>query len=151
LLWITHDLSIVAGLADRVAVMYAGRIVESGTTKQVIEDARHPYTRGLIESTPAAARARGEAEIERARAAASDAQRAGEAQGLPAAEQLRDAAMLVPIGGSTPALTRLPPGCAFHPRCQRASRECLSLPALSVEPSQRSYRCFHPLGQKEVA
>ncbi len=151
LLWITHDLSIVAGLADRVAVMYAGRIVESGTTKEVIEDPRHPYTRGLIESTPAAAHARGQAELERALAAVSDAHGAGQPQTRAAAEQIRHAAMLVPISGTTPALTELPQGCAFHPRCQRASRECLSLPSESVEPSQRSYRCFHPYGPKEVA
>ena len=52
LLWITHDLSVIAGLADRVCVMYAGRIVESGTVKQVLESPRHPYTQGLIDSAP---------------------------------------------------------------------------------------------------
>ena len=133
LLWITHDLSIVAGLADRVAVMYAGRIVESGTTKEVIESARHPYTHGLIESTPAAA-------LTRAIAAAHD----GVTSEPLRAEQVKQAAMLVPIAGATPALTRLPAGCAFHPRCQRASQECLSLPKNTVEASGRRYRCFHP-------
>jgi peptide/nickel transport system ATP-binding protein len=53
LIWITHDLAVVAGLADRVAVMYAGIIVEQGTVSQVIEDPRHPYTRGLMDSIPA--------------------------------------------------------------------------------------------------
>ncbi|MDE2428109.1 MAG: ABC transporter ATP-binding protein [Burkholderiales bacterium] len=52
LIWITHDLSVVAGLADTVSVMYAGKIVESGTVQQVLEDARHPYTHGLIASAP---------------------------------------------------------------------------------------------------
>ncbi|AMP01857.1 oligopeptide/dipeptide ABC transporter, ATP-binding, C-terminal domain protein [Collimonas arenae] len=52
LIWITHDLSVVAGLADTVSVMYAGRIVESGTVQQVLEQPRHPYTHGLIASAP---------------------------------------------------------------------------------------------------
>jgi peptide/nickel transport system ATP-binding protein len=52
LIWITHDLSVVAGLADTVSVMYAGRIVESGTVQQVLEHPRHPYTYGLIASAP---------------------------------------------------------------------------------------------------
>ncbi len=53
LIWITHDLAVVAGLADRVAVMYAGRIVEEGTTDDVLDAPLHPYTRGLIDSVPA--------------------------------------------------------------------------------------------------
>ncbi|CAM4331222.1 ABC transporter ATP-binding protein [Bordetella muralis] len=52
LIWITHDLAVVAGLADRVAVMYAGRVVETGTTQAVISHALHPYTHGLIASIP---------------------------------------------------------------------------------------------------
>ena len=53
LIWITHDLSVIAGLADHVCVMYAGRIVEAGTVDQVMDMPRHPYTRGLISSVPA--------------------------------------------------------------------------------------------------
>lgn len=52
LIWITHDLSVVAGLADHVAVMYAGRIVEYGTARQLIETPHHHYTDGLIGSVP---------------------------------------------------------------------------------------------------
>jgi peptide/nickel transport system ATP-binding protein len=52
LLWITHDLSVVAGLAQRVAVMYAGRIVEAGRVDDVLDRPRHPYTIGLIGSVP---------------------------------------------------------------------------------------------------
>ena len=52
LIWITHDLSVVAGLADRVCVMYAGRIVEQGTAGAVLGSPRHPYTRGLLDSVP---------------------------------------------------------------------------------------------------
>ena len=52
LIWITHDLSVVAGLADRVAVMYAGRIVEQGSVDEVLDAPKHPYTEGLIGSIP---------------------------------------------------------------------------------------------------
>ncbi len=52
LIWVTHDLAVVAGLADRVAVMYAGRIVEEGPVDAVLDAPRHPYTAGLIGSVP---------------------------------------------------------------------------------------------------
>lgn len=52
LIWITHDLAVVSGLADRLAVMYAGRIIEEGPTADIISGPRHPYTRGLIDSVP---------------------------------------------------------------------------------------------------
>ena len=52
LIWITHDLSVIAGLADRVCVMYAGRVVEQGTTAEIISAPGHPYTRGLLDSVP---------------------------------------------------------------------------------------------------
>src|SRR5215831_11012412 len=52
LIWITHDLSVIAGLADRVCVMYAGRIVEQGATVDVLGAPRHPYTGGLLSSIP---------------------------------------------------------------------------------------------------
>jgi peptide/nickel transport system ATP-binding protein len=58
LIWITHDLSVIAGLADRVCVMYAGRIVEQGTTAEIICAPGHPYTRGLLDSVPGNAPAR---------------------------------------------------------------------------------------------
>jgi peptide/nickel transport system ATP-binding protein len=53
LIWITHDLAVIAGLADRVAVMYAGRIVEEGRVADVLDAPLHPYTRGLLDSVPA--------------------------------------------------------------------------------------------------
>ena len=52
LLWITHDLSVVAGLADNVAVMYAGKIVEQGSTAELLDHPLHPYTKGLLDSVP---------------------------------------------------------------------------------------------------
>ena len=59
LVWITHDLAVVAGLADRVAVMYAGRVVEEGPVDDVLDHPRHPYTRGLLNSVPEHAGKRG--------------------------------------------------------------------------------------------
>ncbi len=59
IIWISHDLATVSSLADRIAVMYAGRIVEEGRTGEVLRAPRHPYTRGLLDSLPAAAPAPG--------------------------------------------------------------------------------------------
>jgi peptide/nickel transport system ATP-binding protein len=59
LIWITHDLSVIAGLADEICVMYAGRIVEHGSVDQVLDAPLHPYTHGLIDSVPSRSR-RGE-------------------------------------------------------------------------------------------
>ena len=53
LIWITHDLAVVAGIADRLAVMYAGRVVEVGPVDDLLDAPAHPYTRGLIDSVPA--------------------------------------------------------------------------------------------------
>jgi peptide/nickel transport system ATP-binding protein len=52
MLWITHDLGVVANLVDRVIVMYAGRIVEVGTVKEIFTNPQHPYTHGLLSSLP---------------------------------------------------------------------------------------------------
>jgi peptide/nickel transport system ATP-binding protein len=56
LLFITHDFGVVAQIADRVAVMYAGRVVEEGPTSEVLRDPRHPYTEGLLRAAPRLAR-----------------------------------------------------------------------------------------------
>jgi oligopeptide transport system ATP-binding protein len=92
LILITHDLGVVARYADRVAVMYGGRIVEQASARDIYKRPSHPYTRGLLASVP---RLDGDA-----------TQR------------------LVPIEGSPPDLSRLPPGCAFAPRCRHAVAEC---------------------------
>jgi oligopeptide transport system ATP-binding protein len=92
LILITHDLGVVARYADRVAVMYGGRIVEQSSARNIYKNPSHPYTRGLLASVP--------------RLDGDSSQR------------------LVPIEGSPPDLTRLPPGCAFAPRCRLATDEC---------------------------
>jgi len=117
-IWITHDLAVVSGLADRLAVMYAGRIVEEGVTANVLGGPMHPYTRGLLDSLPINA-ARG-----------------------------RD---LNPIPGGTPSLLNLPAGCAFAPRCPRASERCRrEAPAETLTVDLRRLRCFHPLSALEA-
>ena len=98
--WITHDLGVVAGTADRVLVMYGGRCVEDGGVDDVFTAPAHPYTRGLLASLPAAR--------------------------APGAERRE----LLTIAGSPPLPTELPPGCVFAPRCPvraagRGSERCL--------------------------
>jgi oligopeptide/dipeptide ABC transporter ATP-binding protein len=105
---ITHNLGVVAGMCERVVVMYAGRVVETGATEDVFSHPKHPYTWALLHSIP-----RLDAE---------------------AHEPLRA------IEGLPPDLTRLPGGCAFHPRCpfrlERCSEESPML--LPVGSSQRA-------------
>jgi peptide/nickel transport system ATP-binding protein len=59
MVYVTHDLAVVASFADRIAVMYAGRIIEEGPTREILEHPKHPYTRGLLNSIPDHARPRG--------------------------------------------------------------------------------------------
>ena len=94
LVLITHDLGVVARYADRVVVMYAGRVVESAPAAELYAHPRHPYTQGLMASVP---RLDGDT-----------------------------SARLVPIEGQPPDLARIPAGCAFAPRCRRASDACRS-------------------------
>jgi oligopeptide transport system ATP-binding protein len=99
LILITHDLGIVARYAQRVAVMYAGRIVESADARTLYSNPQHPYTRGLLASVPSLT-------------------------GTPGAR-------LFTIAGHPPDLARLPPGCAFAPRCPHAHAACTgSVPVL---------------------
>ncbi len=92
MLIITHNLGVVARYADRVNVMYAGRIIEQASAADLYGDPQHPYTLGLLRSVPRLDEPR------RAR--------------------------LAPIEGQPPDLTRLPPGCAFAPRCAFRVERC---------------------------
>ena len=60
IIWITHDLGVIAGIADRIMVMYGGQIVEHGAVKEVFADPRHPYTRALLKTVPSVRGARAE-------------------------------------------------------------------------------------------
>lgn len=92
---ITHDMGVIAETADRVAVMYAGRLAEIGPVREVIGSPRHPYTVGLMGSIP------------KLRAATE-----------------RKHARLAQIEGSMPRLNAIPGGCAFHPRCAKRFERC---------------------------
>ena len=107
---ITHDLSVVSQVTEKIAVMYAGKIVEAGSTAAIIEDPKHPYTQGLIKALP----------------------------GI-----LEPGARLNQIPGMMPTLTDIPPGCAFHPRCQISDTICQAeVPALiSKEEHDRMTAC----------
>ncbi|WP_316526488.1 ABC transporter ATP-binding protein [Kitasatospora brasiliensis] len=98
LILITHDLGVVADVADKIAVMYAGRIVETAPVRELYARPAHPYTRGLLDSIPRLD------------------------------QKGRD---LHAIKGLPPSLLRIPEGCAFNPRCDRAQDRCRSeLPPL---------------------
>ena len=125
LIWISHDLSVVAGLADEIAVMYAGRIVEHGTVDQVLDDPQHPYTQGLIGSLPSANVRSG-----------------------------RRGTRLQQIPGMAPNLLHMPSGCAFAPRCARASAVCATMPEMTaprLATPTHQVRCFHPGPQPVIA
>jgi oligopeptide transport system ATP-binding protein len=111
---ITHDLGVVAQMADRVAVMYAGQIVESGTADQIFYESRHPYTRGLRQSMPDSARE-------------NSAKK-----------------RLTPIEGSPPDLFKPPVGCAYYARCPEAKRICESHnPDLFLSAGEHLSRCWN--------
>jgi peptide/nickel transport system permease protein len=112
LLFITHNLGVVAEIADRILVMYCGRIVEEGPVDELFANPAHPYTRGLLASMPHIDRSTGER------------------------------APLSVIPGTVPALSALPPGCAFAPRCPFAVEACsAALPELVAVGTGRWSRC----------
>lgn len=117
ILLITHDLGVVAEVADRVAVMYAGRLVEVADSLELFSEPLHPYTRGLLRSVP---------RID------ADTETAGD-------EKRR----LDTIEGMVPSLSDLPPGCAFAPRCPHAADICRESSRMTLRtPSPaHSVRC----------
>ena len=121
ILLITHDMGVVAEMADRVAVLYAGRKVEQGRADAVLSRPAHPYTQALIACLPALA---------------------PDADGAPRP--------LAEIPGIVPSLAELPPGCAFAPRCRFAMARCAAEvpPCIAVEHGHES-ACW--LNAREVA
>jgi oligopeptide/dipeptide ABC transporter ATP-binding protein len=114
LIIVSHDLGIIARLADQAAVMYCGRIVETAPVAELLQRPAHPYARALIDCMPSI--------------------------------DPTDLKPPVPIPGSVPLLDDLPEGCHFHPRCSRASGQCLTrfpFPAAIGPVHQAS--CFHPV------
>jgi peptide/nickel transport system ATP-binding protein len=96
---ITHDLGVVAEMAQRVVVMYAGRKVEEGTVEALFANPRHPYTRGLLDSIPKLGKSK-----------------------VRHGEETR----LTEITGTVPSLAETIVGCAFAPRCAYATARCLN-------------------------
>ncbi|MFE9204306.1 dipeptide ABC transporter ATP-binding protein [Micromonospora sp. NPDC007230] len=112
---VTHDLGVIAGRADRVAVMYAGRVVETAATEQLFRSPRHRYTEALMEALPESAIRESGAH-----------------------------ARLYSIPGLPPDLSRPLAGCRFAPRCRHVTDECRTTEvALSV--GEHRHACLHPV------
>lgn len=113
MLLITHDLGVVAETADRVAVMYAGRIVEAAPVRDIFYAPKHPYTEGLLRSVPRLS----EEGLRRKR--------------------------LDTIEGTVPSLLALPDGCKFAPRCEYKIKECTEgeIPLYEINADRQS-RCL---------
>jgi oligopeptide transport system ATP-binding protein len=117
---ITHDLGVVAGMCERILVMYGGSIVEEASRRDTFYNPRHPYTIGLLRSVPRLDRPR--------------AERLPQIEGLP------------------PDLSRLPAGCAFHPRCPFATDLCRqSTPRLREVGDGHRVACHYDIAREEVA
>jgi oligopeptide/dipeptide ABC transporter ATP-binding protein len=114
-LFISHDLGVVERIADRVAVMYLGRVVEIGATRDIFEHPRHPYTQALMAAVPVPD---------------------------PVAERRR---VFAPLPGEPPSPANPPPGCAFHPRCARAIDRCRTqTPRLTPSAGTHPVACHVP-------
>ena len=111
---ITHDLGVIAEIAQRIVVMYAGKVVEEGQILAIFEDPRHPYTRGLLKSIPKL----------------GERSRYGR-------QRLKE------IAGIVPSLYELPPGCSFYPRCPEAMAICQEkAPELTELGGGHRVRCW---------
>jgi oligopeptide/dipeptide ABC transporter ATP-binding protein len=120
LILISHDLGVIAQVAETVAVMYAGKIVEIGPAQDVFHNPRHPYTEGLLRSVP-----RLGSSIERHAGAGGKGR-------------------LYAIDGMVPSLLHLPNGCSFAARCYKKTIECTQS-EIPLEPvsKDQEVRCIH--------
>jgi len=117
IIFITHDMGVVAENADRVVVMYAGRKVEEATADELFDCPGHPYTQGLLDSLP---------NLEAAARTGTQRTRLNE------------------IKGMVPSLHNLPKGCTFAPRCRHASAECeAEYPPLAEHRPGHWVACWH--------
>jgi peptide/nickel transport system ATP-binding protein len=118
---ISHDLSLLKYLADRIGVMYLGRLVELGASEDVYSAPRHPYTAGLIKAIPAPESAK------------------------------TDQARSVGLGGELPSAIDPPSGCHFRTRCPLATDRCAEeVPALAAADGLHAVACHHPLTTTEL-
>jgi len=117
--FISHDLSVVRHVSDRIAVMYLGKIVELAPTGELFGQTRHPYTRALLSALPVAD------------------------------PDTADSREQIILGGDIPSATNPPAGCRFHTRCPKARLDCAAEepvlePVLDDRPEHRT-ACFYPL------
>ena len=115
ILFITHDMGVVAEMADAVSVMYAGEAVEQAPVQSIFGEPRHPYTQGLLASIPMASR---------------DFDEGGHRN------------RLVPIDGTVPSLYAMPQGCVFATRCQLAESRCGDAQQLAEIGPGHASRCW---------
>ncbi|HEY1616643.1 MAG TPA: ABC transporter ATP-binding protein [Streptosporangiaceae bacterium] len=116
---ITHDLGVIGGHADQVAVMYGGKIVEAAPTAELFGNPRHPYTQALFDAVP------------------DDPETAGPARRT-----------LYSIPGRPPDLSTPAAGCRFAPRCRQARDHCATHgPVLDGEHPGHLYACFFPVAR----
>ncbi|MEV0221502.1 ABC transporter ATP-binding protein [Streptomyces sp. NPDC050704] len=141
LVLVTHDLATVREHADRMLVMYAGRLVEEGPVDQVFTRPRAPYTAGLLASVPVGAPRKGRGAVTSCGSAAGHDQ----PQRTRSASSAKPAARRLPaIAGAPPAPTDLPPGCAFAPRCPLAdATRCLTEQPEPQTHDGRTVACHH--------
>ena len=111
---ISHDLAVVAQMAERIIVLYAGRVVESATTRELLRAPRHPYTGALLECVPRLSEPR--------------------------------LVRMPSLAGQPPSPADRELGCAFAPRCPRASSRCREeAPALARTDGSGYVACHHPM------
>ena len=114
IIMITHDMGAIAEMAQRVLVMYAGRVIEQADVRQILTDPKHPYTKGLISCVP-------------------HLNRNPQAERQPLQE----------IPGIVPALNRLGKGCPFSPRCIHSDSRCQEeMPPLESIGNRHSVACW---------
>jgi oligopeptide/dipeptide ABC transporter ATP-binding protein len=124
---ISHDLSSLAGIADRIAVLYRGRLVEQGPTADVLSRPLHPYTALLTESAPRVDRHRGAG----GRPESTLRTRPGPGTRTPPAP--------APVWAAEPG------ACVFAHRCPFAAADCRTQPVSSPHPGERAAACHHPV------
>jgi oligopeptide transport system ATP-binding protein len=113
MIFISHDISVVKYISDRIAVMYLGRLVEIGPAVEVVERPLHPYTRALVSAVP-----------------------------VPDPKRERTRQRII-LQGDPPSPMNPPVGCTFHPRCPYAIEACTAeFPALDQKEPQRFAACI---------
>jgi oligopeptide transport system ATP-binding protein len=116
--FIAHDLSVIKHIADQVAVMYLGKIMEVSDSESFYKDAQHPYTNALLSAIP-----------------------------LPDPEKEKQRHRMV-LGGELPSPANPPTGCVFHTRCPFAQENCkINIPRLEPKDNHQEHlvSCFYPI------